>query len=164
MTGKRNVREDEEKWEGVINGGERENSLCPSVHCDQQEGASSSLSLLLLPKVKGRGGGVLSPRKNRTAWGHEPKSGRRGDYFRVFWAAPDVMPRCFFANVFTLAEISIANRNSASAVSDGAGLFSRLKGEPSPFGPTPRPPAEEKKKQRCHPRTLVKPEPVLSEP
>lgn len=39
---------------------ERENSLCPSVHCDQQEGESSSLSLLLLPKVKGQGGGVLS--------------------------------------------------------------------------------------------------------
>lgn len=42
---------------------ERENSLCPSVHCDQQEGASSSLSLLLLPKVKGQGGGVSLPGK-----------------------------------------------------------------------------------------------------
>lgn len=62
MTGKKNVGEDEEKWEGVINGGERENSLCPSVHCDQQEGESSSLSLLL-PKVKGQGGGLSLPGK-----------------------------------------------------------------------------------------------------
>lgn len=53
-----------------------------------------------------------------------------------------MMPRCFLANVFTLAEISIASRNSTSAVSEG---------RTEPVWADPVTPAEGKKKAAVSP-------------